>query len=163
MGIIIFTQLMRDLVISLDQLIVYLLPSASLGSQSYGTDKRPGYIFAGTVNSARPDSSKCTLKHKLVYTKARKQNVFKTLLDKTFLEILTQLCLGTFLFYSLSAAFIHVFMLLWELWYSVPHSFPSETQPPLNSLIPMPGMSFWFGTLTLHCQPQRLEALLLIM
>lgn len=39
MGIIIFTQLMRDLVISLDQLIVYLLPSASLGSQSYGTDR----------------------------------------------------------------------------------------------------------------------------
>lgn len=150
---------MRDLVICLDQLIAYLLPSASLGSQSYGT----GYIFAGTVNSARPDSSKCNLKHKLVHTKAIKQNVCQTLLDETFLEILMQLCLGTFLFYSPSAAFIPVFMLLWELWCSVPHSFPSATQPPLNSLIPMPGMSFWFGTLILHYQPQCLEALLLIM
>jgi len=39
MGIIIFTQLMRDLVICLDQLTVYILLSVSLGSQSYGTGR----------------------------------------------------------------------------------------------------------------------------
>lgn len=50
-----------------------------------------------------------------MHTKARKKNMLQSLLDKTFLETIIEFCLGTFLFYFPSAAFIPAFMLLLEL------------------------------------------------
>lgn len=49
---------------------------------------------------------------------------------------------GTFLFYSPSAVFIPVFMLLGQL-HSVLHGLLSDTKSPLNSLIPMGVMIFF--------------------